>query len=133
MNAATAADVGLSLEPDVTKTVKAERRIEHEWRVATVPGGEVIAKLSCWHSGSSKRFVATFSGVVRRQENGYATEAWQPFSDSFTVTQEGVARYSLRALDEFAQKALHLFTTHDVPVDGAAEILVRIVNENGGI
>lgn len=69
-----------------------------------------IVQVYVGHSKGSKQFYANANIVTREVDptSPFAVESSFPF-DAVTLMRQPVARYSAKALDEFAAKVVHLF------------------------
>lgn len=94
-----------------SRVVAGERSLKFYWVLAgTQDDGEVVAVLSVLHSKAAKAFTAQiYQAVVEYRPGSWTSEMvsmFDPVTGFVRLTSKPVARYSEKALKEFAEEAL---------------------------
>lgn len=91
----------MSLPTPTVRKSKTQRSVKLNYPTGVAhDGGTKQAQVYVYHSAHRKAFIASLHLVTVKQENGYTTEAFFPFS-GVTLASKPVARYSEKALDAF--------------------------------
>lgn len=106
-----------------SRVVYGDRSIKFYWVLAETPtDGEVVAALSVHHSKPAKALTANvYQAVVEKSVSGWTSETvsvFDPVTGLVKLTSKPVARYSEKALKEFAEEALAALkaAAYSVPV-----------------
>ena len=112
---------------------KNNRSVTYEFPLTGEPigdgNGAPTLKLSVSHYKFAKAFVANVTYVEKDFGNGYAIEKWQSDWPLIRVATKPTARYSEKALREFADEALATLIAGGYDNDTVTALLERVAPE----